>query len=307
MGSVTATIITFVLPLPRCHCPLLIPIVFVCSVWVYFCSFADFFVQVFDSFTGVIVNGQRIEPSFPGEIFRQLLLVAPIEEGCKLAAVVIPLQVLQVQSRFCTSSIFLFTIATALGFTVQENLIYLFGGTVSAVERLFFTPVQAVLSAPWGYALGMSFCLKIRSHRYTQSVAVAWLMAVVYHALVNVLSGSGSLGIFDYGLFPLLLWLFWQAEQLLRRVQAKYPINIISGYTPEERYWQIALMVLAFFLAGNAIFGLFTLAKTLSPLGIEKVFSAGFFLPTLSQLLVNLLLGVLGWGIFRYLRDLPKY
>lgn len=270
-------------------------------------SFADFFTQVSDNVTGVIVNGQRIAPSFPGEIFRQLLLVAPIAEGCKLAAIIIPLQVLQIQSRFCISSIFLFTIATALGFTIQENLIYLFSGTVSAVERLFFTPVQAILSAPWGYALGVSICFKIRSHRYTQSIAVAWLIAVVYHALVNVLSVSGSLGIFEYGLFPLLLWLFWQTEQLLRRVQAKYPINIISGYTPQERYWQIALIILTFFLGGNAIFGLFNLAKTLNSLGVEKVFSAGLFFPTMSQLLVYLLLGVLGWGIFRYLRDFSKY
>ncbi|WP_088240116.1 PrsW family glutamic-type intramembrane protease [Calothrix rhizosoleniae] len=270
-------------------------------------SFADFFGQVFDNVAGVIVNEKQIQPSFPGEIFRQLLQVAPIAEGCKLAAVVIPLQLLQIQSRLCISSIFLFAIATGLGFTAQENLIYLFSGTVSALERLLFTPVQAILSAPWGYALGMSICLNIRSHRYTQSVTVAWLMAVAYHALVNVLSAPGSRGIFDYALFPLLLWLFWQMEQLLRRVQTKYPINIISGNTTEERYWQIALMVLAFFLGGNAIFGLFNLAKTLRPLGMEKAFSAGFLLPTLSQVLVNLLLGVLGWGIFRYLRDLPRY
>jgi len=66
-------------------------------------------------------------------------------------------------------------------------------------------------------------------------------------------------------------------------------------------------MILAFFLGGNAIFGLFNLAKTLNSLGVEKVFSAGLFFPTISQLLVYLLLGVLGWGIFRYLRDFSKY
>ncbi|MDJ0800594.1 MAG: PrsW family glutamic-type intramembrane protease [Calothrix sp. MO_167.B12] len=267
--------------------------------------FADVSGWMFDNVAKAIMNGQQIQPSLPGEIFRQLLLVAPIAEGCKLAAVIIPMQFLQIQSRFCTSSIFLFTIATAFGFTAQENLGYLFDGTASVLERLILTPVQAILSAPWGYALGISICLKIRSHRYTQSFGVAWLMAVVYHALVNVLSGPR--GIFNYVLFPLLLWLFWQMEQLLRRVQGKHPISIISGNTAEERYWQIALMVVAFFLAGNGIFGLFTLAKTLSPLGIGKIFSASFFFPTLSQLLINLLLGVLGWGIFRYLRDLPKY
>lgn len=267
--------------------------------------FADFCGWIFANVTGAIANGQQVQSSFPGEIFRQLILVTPIEEGCKLAAVIIPIQFLQIQCRFCISNIFLFTIATALGFTAQENLVYLFYDTTSVLERLILTPVQAILSAPWGYALGISICLRIRSHRYTQSVIAAWLMAVVYHTLVNVLSASR--GIFGYALFPLLLWLFWQMEQLLRRIQGKYPINIISGYTAKERYWQIGLMVLAFFLGGNAIFGFFMLAKTLSPLGMGQIFSASFFLPTLSQLLINLLLGVLGWGIFRYLRDLQRY
>jgi RsiW-degrading membrane proteinase PrsW (M82 family) len=266
--------------------------------------FADFLRLIVANITGLAIQGQQNQSSLPGEIFRQLILVAPIAEGCKLAGVLIPLQLLYLQSRFCISSIFLFTIAAASGFTAQENLVYLLANPLSTGERLILTPVQAIFSAPWGYALGVSICLQIRSHRYTQSINNAWLMAVFYHATVNVLSVSR--GIFDYFLFPLLLWLFWQMEQLLRRVQGKHPINMISGDTAEERYWQMALMALAFFLGGNSIFGLLMLAINMSPGGVGQIFAASFLLPTESLLLINLLLGVLGWRIFRYLRDLPK-
>ncbi len=182
-------------------------------------SFADFG-------TGIIIQGDPIQPSFPGEFLRQLILVAPIQEGFKLAAVVIPLKFFSNQSRFCVGSIFLFTIVAALGFTAQENVVYLLANAAPTGERLILTPVQAILSAPWGYALGISMCLKIRSHRYTQSVTRAWLTAVAYHGLVNFFAISQ--GIFGYAFFPLLLWLFWQTEQLLRRVQGKYPIDVIS-------------------------------------------------------------------------------
>ncbi|MDJ0737881.1 MAG: PrsW family glutamic-type intramembrane protease [Nostocaceae cyanobacterium] len=259
------------------------------------------FSWMFETVASGILPWQQIQRSLPGNAVRQIIQVAPIEEGCKLAAVVLPIRFIAIQCRSCTSSIFLFTLAVSLGFTAEENCVYLFYDTASVLDRLIGTPVHAMFSAPWGYALGISICFKITSHRYTRNIAQAWLIGVIFHALVNVLASAGGysppLNLLSYGLFPLMLWLFWRLEQFLRRVQGKYPIGLISGYTQEERYWQMGLIVFTLFLGGNAILGLFLLAKALSSLTLEAIFS---------RLLLNFLCAGLAWGIYRYLQKAAR-
>ncbi len=259
------------------------------------------FSWMFETVANGILPWQQIQQNLLGNILRQMIQVAPIEEGCKLAAVVLPIRFIAIQCRSCTSSIFLFTLAVSLGFTAEENCVYLFYRTASILDRLIGTPAHAMFSAPWGYALGISICFKITSHRYTQSISKAWLYGVIYHALVNVLASSGGysppLNLLSYGLFPVMLWLFWRLEQFLRRIQGKYPIVLISGYTQEQRYWQMGLIIFTLFLGGNAILGLFLLLKNLSVLTTAAIFS---------RLLLNSLFAVLAWGIYRYLRDMAR-
>ncbi len=109
---------------------------------------------VFERVANHVVDWQRMQRVFAGVMVRQLIEVGPIEEGCKLLAVLLPTYYLQRRYRFRATSVFLFTIAVALGFTAEENWIYLFHGTGSIVERIISTPVHAMFSAPWGYALG---------------------------------------------------------------------------------------------------------------------------------------------------------
>ncbi|WP_373526121.1 PrsW family intramembrane metalloprotease [Nostoc sp.] len=261
---------------------------------------------IFEIVANSFVDWHQIERWLPGIALRQLVEVGSIEEGCKLAAVVVPTCYLQRRYRLFQSTVFLFTIAVALGFTAEENWIYLFHDTASILDRIIGTPVHVMFSAPWGYALGIYISSHTRLNRDRNFIFWAWLNSVICHALVNVLSSAGRYSIplrfLTYGLFPFLLWMFWRLEQLLRKVQGKPVITLISNRTPQLRYLQRSLVLFALVLGGNAIFGLFLLARTLSPLSPSKLFDSDILWFILTRFLLNLFFGVLAWGIYRYLR-----
>jgi RsiW-degrading membrane proteinase PrsW (M82 family) len=253
-----------------------------------------------------VVNWQQSQYSLPGIALRQLVEIGPIEEGCKLVAVVVPTSYLQRRYRLRPSSVFLFTIAVALGFAAEENWIYLYNGTASIIDRTIGTPVHAMLSAPWGYALGIYISSTIRLHGDRKFIVGAWMNSIIFHALVNVLSGAWRytppLRFLSYGFFPLLLWMFWRLEQLLRKVQGKRSFTLISGHTPQYRYWQRGLVLFALILGGNAIFGLFILARQISPLRPILLLDHDIMWFIVSRFLLNFIFGVLAWLIYRYLR-----
>jgi RsiW-degrading membrane proteinase PrsW (M82 family) len=248
----------------------------------------------------------RFASTLLGVALRQLVEVGPIEEGCKLVAVVIPSCYLQRKYRLFQSTVFLFTIAVALGFTAEENWIYFFHDTASIFERTIGTPVHAMFSAPWGYALGIYISSNSRLNQDRRFIFRAWLNSVICHALVNVLSSAWGyslpLRFLSYGLFPFLLWMFWRLEQLLRKVQGKPIITLIWDRTAQRRYWQRSLVLFALVLGGNSIFGMFLLARKISPLSPSKLFDSYILWFIFSRFLLNLFFGGLAWGIYRYLR-----
>lgn len=252
-----------------------------------------------------VVNWQQIQHSLPSVVLRQLVEVGPIEEGCKFLAVVAPTYNLQRRYRLRASTVFLFTIAVATGFTAEENWIYFVHGTASTVERLIGTPVHAMFSAPWGFVLGVYVSASTRLNRDRNLIPRAWLNSVFCHALVNILSISWGfplpLRFLSYGLFPFLLWMFWRLEQLLRRTRGQRPINLISGYKPQERYWQRALVLFTLILGGNAVYRLLILAKKLSPLRSPQLLESYMSRFISTQLLLSLSFGVLAWVIYSYL------
>ncbi|MEH2154500.1 PrsW family intramembrane metalloprotease [Nostoc sp.] len=260
----------------------------------------------FETVANSFVDWQRIKRSLPGIALRQLVEVGPIEEGCKLAAVVVPIYYLQRKYRLLQSSVFLFAIAVALGFTAEENWIYLFHGTASIFDRTIGTPVHAMFSAPWGYALGIYISSTNQLNQDKKFIFRAWLNSVICHALINVLSSAWGyllpLRFLSYGLFPFLLWMFWRLEQLLRKVQGKPVITLIWGRIIQRRYWQRSLVLFALVLGGNAIFGLFLLVRKISPLSPSKLFDTYILWFIFSRFLLNLFFGVLAWSIYRYLR-----
>lgn len=255
-----------------------------------------------------VLDWQQIQRHFSGVVFRQILAIAPIEEGCKLVAVILPISYLQRQYHLRATTVFLFTIAVALGFTAEETWIYLYHGTSSILDRSIGTPVHAMFSAPWGYALAIYISASKRFNRNRHLIFIAWLNSVFFHALVNILSisvrFSRPTNLLIYCLFPLLLWLFWRLEQLLRKLQKKHPLELISGRTSSIRIWQRGLILLILSLGGNSLFGLFILYRKISPLRWELWFDPKIFWFIVQELLFNFGLGLLAWLIYRYLRSL---
>ncbi len=257
-----------------------------------------------------VLNWQQIQRQFFGVVFRQIFAIAPIEEGCKLVAVILPLCYLQRQYYLRATTVFLFTIAVTLGFTAEETWVYLFHGTSSILERSIGTPVHTMFSAPWGYALGIYISANRRFNRDRNLIFTAWLNSVFFHALVNVLSIAGRfsqpISLLTYSFFPLLLWMFWRLEQLLRKLLGKRPLLLISGHTSSARTWERGLVLLILLLGGNSLFGLLILSRKISPLRWVLWFEPTTFWFIVQEILFNFGLGLLAWLIYSYLRNLAR-
>ena len=259
----------------------------------------------FETLLSTFTNWQSIRGNFAVEIWRQLVQVGPIEETCKLAAVFFPAWFFQKWYRLRRTSLFLFAIAVSLGFSAQENCIYLLNGTSSVLDRLIGTPVHAMFCAPWGYALAITFGCRVDSLDNRKLFPQAWVDSVMCHALVNILSSAWrypSLSFLSYGLFPFLVWMFWRLEQLLRKIQRKSSITLVTAKARKHRYFQQGLILFALMLGGNGIFGLFLLAKSLSPLNSQQLLEPNILWFTLSRGLLNIGFAIVAWGIYRYLR-----
>lgn len=261
---------------------------------------------LFEYAANLVFDWQNLQRSLFGVALRQLIAVGPIEEGCKLAAVVIPTLYLKRYHYIRSSTILLCAIAVGLGFTAQENWVYFHNGIEAVLPRLIGTPVHAMFAAPWGYALAVSLFSSLPSKRKKTIVFQGWLNSVISHALVNVLSSawrfSPPVRFLSYGLFPFLVLMFWRLEQLLRKSQGKNPIILISGFTRAERNWRRGLVAFALILGGNAIFGIFLLSRSLSPLSHAQIIYTDILWLSLRRIVINIFYALIACGIYWYLR-----
>jgi RsiW-degrading membrane proteinase PrsW (M82 family) len=264
----------------------------------------------FASLTGQIPDWQRFTRTLLGGSLRQLFVIAPIEEGCKFAITFIPVYYLQIRDRLRSRSIFLFAIAVCMGFSTQENVVYIFHDPESFFDRIIGTPFHTLFSTPWVYILSKYAFKSSHQQDSRKYLCFAGLNSVICHAVVNLLSTAGeyarNLQFLSYGLFPFLLWMFWRFEQFLHLVQNKPITFLISGLTRQHRYWQRGLALFTLMLGGNAIFGMFVLAKIVSPLLSRNIFDAEILWLIVSRTAVNIILGIVAGGIYFYLRNSAK-
>ncbi|MDV2993065.1 MAG: hypothetical protein N4J56_002719 [Chroococcidiopsis sp. SAG 2025] len=273
---------------------------------------------IFEHLTSQWEDWQRFTRTLAGVAVRQLVFIAPIEEGCKLAGVITFLWLAgrRGNGRSPALSIFIQTIAIALGFTAQESWVYLSNGVATVFERAIGTPIHAMFSAAFGYALareqgagtsweqGSNDQLPITNYHHTTHYFL--INAIICHALVNIFSSAWRynppINLLSYLLFPFLLWLFWRMEECWRRVQHQPSIILISGMTAMHRHWQRGLVVFALMLGGNAIFGFFLLVRTLSPLHPVQLLEPENIWFIASRSVLNSIPGAIAWCIYRYLR-----
>ena len=110
---------------------------------------------IFEHFIKQWEYWQRFTRTLAGVAVRQLVFIAPVEEGCKLAGVVTFRWLVgrRGNGRSPALSIFIQTIAIALGFTAQESWVYLSNGVATVFDRAIGTPIHAMFSTAFGYAL----------------------------------------------------------------------------------------------------------------------------------------------------------
>lgn len=265
---------------------------------------------VIDIAANSVINWAKIQRYFVGFALAQLAVIGPIEEGCKFAGVIIPICYFQRSYRLRPITVFMFTLAVALGFTAEENWLYWFHGTAPILERIISTPVHSMFVAPWGYALGRYIFYRRRLNKDKIHIFTTWLNSVFFHALVNILSRSWvypvPISFLGYCLFPFLLWLFWRLEKLWRKSQGKHPIKLISGHTLKEIFRERCLILVILILGGNAIFGVFILVRKVSLLPIIVIFENEILFFIFREIFINFCLGFAAWLIYLYLRYLSR-
>ncbi|BAZ38164.1 hypothetical protein NIES4101_41000 [Calothrix sp. NIES-4101] len=264
----------------------------------------------FDNFALQIPGWRRLTRNLIAASGRQTFVTIPIEEGCKLIAFFTPIWYFQGRYHFRLRTIFLLGVSVCLGFSTQENVVYVFYDPESLLDRIIGTPFHAFFSAPWIYILSKKILVNLNFTGSIKHFLFAWLNSIICHLVVNILATAGeydkNLQFFSYGLFPFLLWMFWRFEQFFCLVQNKPITPLISGVTPRHRYWQRGLILFALILGGNAIFGMFVLIKAVSPLISRQIFDLQILWLIFSRTAVNLIFGIIAIAIYIYLRNVAK-
>ncbi len=271
--------------------------------------------------------------SFESLMLRQIGLIAPIEEGCKLAGVVLPLMVVIRRDQRLPaqpSTVLLATFAVAMGFAAQENTLAIWHNPGVIVNRTIGAPMHALFSAPWGLALGFSLSRiiphtteqlsqsnrlhppnqVIRSDKLTRPYKLtirAWVTACLVHAGSNCwvyLSQVIRMSWLVYPLFAWWLWLWWQTEGMLARSQGELAPKIITatGWAERCRERSLAITLLGIGAAaintlrdlGNGTLLIWELRSTWEP---STLWFVG------KELLQAVILSAIALYLFRYLRQ----
>jgi PrsW family intramembrane metalloprotease len=205
----------------------------------------------------------------------QTMVVAPAAEACKFAAVVLPLWWLMRRYRQVPaqpSTVWLATIAVALGFAAQTNLVALWYQRAPVINLLLGLPMQAIFSAAWGFALGFALGRLGRYREYSAKwIMHSWLAACLCHGAWNGLVVLSRLpGQFTlpptflpltsahlwYFLFPWALWLWWQTERMLMRSQGEVAPQLMTATTSLGRFGQSLTILACLGFGGAALYAL---------------------------------------------------
>jgi PrsW family intramembrane metalloprotease len=232
---------------------------------------------VLDRLIQALPPNLALNPTVPEQVLWsmvlwQVLVIAPAAEAVKFAAVVLPLGWLirryhRVPAQ--PSTVLLATIAVALGFVAQTNLVALWYDRAPVINLLINVPLQAIVSMPWGFALGFTLCRLGRYREYSiKWLLQSWLAAVLCHGAWNGLNWLSqlpgqwvllpewppmTLADLRYVLFPWALWLWWQTERMLWRSQGEPAPQLITA-TPRWRRWQqLGWVWVCLLLGGTAL------------------------------------------------------
>jgi RsiW-degrading membrane proteinase PrsW (M82 family) len=246
-----------------------------------------------------------------GLMLQQLGITAPIEEGCKLAGVAIPLIILIRRYQKLPaqpSTVLLATFAVAMGFAAQESTIAIWQNHSLMINRSIAAPLHAIFSAPWGLALGFALARLLRHSQYAYKLIMrAWITACLAHAGSNswvYLTQSAQNVWLMYPLCSWWLWLWWQTEIMLARSQGDPAPKIITATTLPQRFWEFFAALLLLGLGGAALNAVKDLGNGMTFLWmLRNIFDQTAALFIAQELLRTVLLSTATLWLFRYMRD----
>lgn len=254
---------------------------------------------------------QSTQQTLWGQVLRQFLMIAPIEEGCKLLAVMIPLWGFQQRwglVRASSAKLLLAMLSVALGFTAQESILAVISGRATIIDRTLGTPVHGLFSATCGWAIAQRFqAASAPSDRAAHPLWNGWLTSVTYHGFSNSLATIVRLTNWIGGIYILFggwLWLGWRLDQLISRSHGHAPRNLIPGTTQGQRWQRRGLVLLVLILGSVAISGLRDFGNVMINLWGFPDFAFIDFMRVggLGKLLLrSMFLGAIAILIFRYL------
>jgi RsiW-degrading membrane proteinase PrsW (M82 family) len=192
-------------------------------VWGCGCTVPAF---VLESVTGATVVRPDLAPDYTQSAINCFLLIAPIEEGAKMAAV---WGAVYRSPSFRSPSQGLFFAATAaLGFASVENVYYMYclGPEVLLLRLLFATPAHVLYSSFWGYSMGVArFQREEELITTAKGFGLSTLMHGGYNMLVAIRPGMG-LGV--AALLPLMALMVWLTARRVKTFREHYPYPEIS-------------------------------------------------------------------------------
>jgi hypothetical protein len=257
--------------------------------------------------------------SMIGMMFYQIGVQAPIEEGCKLLAVVLPMMwVIWRYERIPAqpSTVVLATIAVSAGFAAQKSLMPLWTGRWLIVNHLVSTMMQVWCSLPWGLAIGFGIARLLRHQDYAKKLVLhGWVAACICHASWNCIwllsEQPGQLNLIApwlkisphhllYGLFAWGLWLWWQTEGMLARSQNEPVRHLINGTTLKARLQEQGLVLMAVCMGSVGLTSLFDFGRSLQfTWTLRTTFDQAMGMVLLQELWRSVVVGAIGIYIFR--------
>jgi hypothetical protein len=263
------------------------------------------------------------ESALFSRVLWQVAVVAPAAETSKFIAVVLPLGWLMRRYRQVPaqpSTVMLAAIAVALGFAAQMNWVALWYEREPVIDRLLLIPLQAIVSAPWGFTLGFALGRMGRYLEYSGKLIMrSWLAACLCHGawlglrLLSRLPGQFTLhpplpltftaADLLYLLFPWMLWLWWQTERMLIRSQGEVPPQLITGTTKAIRWLQSLIALSALVSGGAALYTLRDFGDSLQDTwALRLTFDQPTAIGLVQAALRTIILGMLAMYLFNRLR-----
>ena len=203
--------------------------------------------------------------SLLGAFVGAFIIVAPIEEICKMSATYVSAYRSPEFNEEMDGIVY--GVAAAMGFATLENIFYVLsmGAGVGVLRALFAVPGHAMWGAIIGFYMGMKKMNPDSPHRY---ILAGFIIATLFHGVYDfVLFTASPLGVL---IIPIIIWLYTICRKRLLAAQKSSPFRdgkdesrfekIKDRYSPRG-IMKASVASICFLVAVMIIVGAFTFIK----------------------------------------------